>query len=156
MAQINANLTEYQTQDAFELLPPGWYEATVDDSEICTAKSSGNQYIKWTFSIDGKPNKIWTNTMLNNEVSMRILKTMATCCGHRNPNYIADTEELHGRRCQIKIAIEKDPNGDYDPKNVIKGFKPSEKQSVNIPPAHVIENAPKPANNAQVKMPWEQ
>lgn len=152
MAQINTNLSDYEVQDAFETLTPGWYEAVVDNSEVCVAKSSGNQYIKWTFSIEGKPNKIWTNTMLNNDVSMRILKTMATCCGHKNPNYIADTEELHGKKCQIKVAVDVDKNGDYEPKNVIKGFKPSTQVSAStakFTAASVTEQT------KSVQMPWE-
>ncbi len=160
MAQLNANLTDYEAQEGFDCLPPGWYTATITDSEIKTGKTSGKQYIQWTFQIDGKPNRIWHTTSLGNDVSMRILKTMATCCGHRNPNYIADTEELHGKRCQVKLAIEKDDNGDYDPKNVIKAFKPSIQSQANqqagiIPTAAVIEQQQQIEPAKTPKMPWE-
>lgn len=135
MAQINANLSEYEAEEKLSPLPPGWYEAEVSDSEIKQGKTSGNMYIQWEFQVIGKPNKVWMTTVLGNDIAMKILKTMATCLGHRNPNYIADTEELHGRRCQIRLVIKTDPNGDYDAKNEVKGFKPIEKKQAPAQPA---------------------
>ena len=154
MAQISVDLTQYETQDAFELLNPGWYSAEIVDSEIREGKKG--PYINWTFQIIGKPNRIWTITSLGNEISMKILKTLATCCGHRNPNYIADTEELHGKRCQIKVKIKTDEDGTYEPKNEISGYKPMDgtKPAVNnnMPPAHIAAAAI--AKPPVVVMPW--
>lgn len=167
MAQLGVNLTDYDVQEGFDVLPPGWYTAEIVDSEIRNGKSSGKPYVQWVFQIDGKPNKVWTVTSIGNDVSMRILKTMAHCCGHKNPNYIQDTEELHGRRCQVKLAIEKDDNGDYEAKNVIKAFKPIEKSqtagvipagfpAANIPIASSPAIAAPPVEKAQQqRMPWD-
>jgi hypothetical protein len=157
MAQISVDLTQYEAQDSFDLLPPGWYSAEIINSEIKEGKKG--PYINWTFQIIGKPNHIWTVTSLGNEVSMKILKTMATCCGHRNPNYIADTEELHGKKCMIKVKIKTDENGDYEPKNEISGYKPMDGAKVatavnNIPPAHIAAAA-MTAIPADTKMPWQ-
>jgi Protein of unknown function (DUF669). len=102
MAQINAKLENYEAQDGFDVLPPGWYSAEIIDSEVKQSRK-GNNYIKWTFKVIGHANHIWHNTVLGNDIAMKILKTMAKCCNHKNPNYIADTEELHGKRCQIKL-----------------------------------------------------
>lgn len=175
------NLTDYDAQEGFDVLAPGWYEAEVIDSEIKSSKA-GNTYINWTFQVLGKPNRVWETTVIGKDVAMKILKTMATCCGHRNPNYIADTEELHGKRCQIKLKIKTDPTGEYEPKNEITAFKPSEtagkkpatyqppqqaftpppvqQQPVipaDVPPAHVIAGAQAQPTNTSTKpkMPWE-
>ena len=154
MAQISVDLTQYEAQEGFDLLPPGWYSAEIVDSEIKEGKKG--PYINWTFQIIGKPNKIWTITSLGNEISLEILKTIATCCGHRNPNYIADTEELHGKRCQIKVKIKTDESGTYEPKNEISGYKPMDGKATavnnNIPPAHIAAAAI--AKPPVVVMPW--
>lgn len=124
MARLNANLANYESQDGFDCLPPGWYQATVIDSEIKDGPKG--PYINWTWQIEGKSNRVWDVMSLANDVSMQRLKTMATCCGHKNPNYIADTEELHGMRCNIRLKVESDPDGRYENKNKITAFKKAE------------------------------
>lgn len=153
--QLNADLSNVEIQEGFELLPPGWYVGEVFDSEIINSKTSGKPYIKWTWQIVGRPNRVWNNMSVNNDISMKLLKTMASCCGHRNPNYIADTEELHGKRCQIRIKITKSEG--YDDKNEISGYKPLETSaasslSKDIPPAFVVAAESKPTTTT---MPWQ-
>lgn len=153
MAQLNANLTGYESQEGFDCLPPGWYPATVIDSEI--KEGSKGPYINWTWGIDGKPNKVWDIMSIGNEISMQRLKTMATCCGHKNPNYIADTEELHGMKCLIRLKVESDPSGKYDDKNKISAFK-----AVNGNGKKAVEQVngaknSEPAKSDNPKMPWE-
>ena len=160
MAQVNANLQDYKTQDGFDPLPPGWYPARIIDSEI--KEGSKGNYIRWTFEPIGFPGRIWDTMSLGNEVSMQRLKTLATCAGHRNPNFIADTEELHGLTCMIRLKIQKDEG--YDPKNAITAFKPMgvttgtpavPAAAVNqAQPAPGIPAAP-PAQPAKPRMPWD-
>jgi hypothetical protein len=159
MAQINANLANYETQESFSPLPPGEYKATVMDSEI---KQGGKgPYINWTFKISGHPNKVWDIMSLGNDISMQRLKTLAVACGHKNPNYIADTEELHGKYFIVKLKIEIDETGQYAPKNKVAGFKCVEKPGGNggsipadVPPAHIAASAVASAP-AKPKMPWD-
>jgi len=166
MAQLNANLNDYDSQEGFDPLAPGWYQARVANSEIKNGPKG--DYINWEFDIIGHPNKVWDVMSLGNEVSMRRLKTLATCSGHRNPNYIGDTEELHGLECLVNLKVETDPTGQYEPKNKIKGFKPvgkpkvvpggkatAEPQAKSQEPA--AQTAP-PAETAPAettKMPWQ-
>ena len=91
MAQINQDMSGYDTQEGFEPLKAGWYEAVILDSEI--KKGPAGPYINWQFGIVGHPNKVWDVMSLGNSVSMQRLKTLCKCCGHPNPNYLADTEE---------------------------------------------------------------
>jgi hypothetical protein len=78
---------------------------------------------------------------------------MAIACGHKNPNFIADTEELHGLQCMVKLKIETDETGKYEPKNAISAFKPIE--GVAAGPALVATPEAKAAPAPKAKMPWE-
>ncbi len=167
MAVLNANLDNYTEQEAFEVLPAGWYEAEVVDSEI--KEGSAGPYINWTFAIIGKPNKIWDVMSLGNDISMKRLKTLAVCAGHPNPNFISDTEELHGKRCKVRLKIETDDSGKYDPKNKISAFKPLGKPAASPYPTPAEdpekftaytgdEQKPAPAADPApktTKNPWE-
>jgi len=117
MAQINQDLTNYDS--SFEPLPAGEYVATIEDSEIKESKT-GNQYILWTFRVQNR--KIWEIMVIGQQIAMERLKNLAISCGHKNPNYIEDTEELHGLQCIVKLKIEK--SDEYDDKNKISYFKP--------------------------------
>jgi hypothetical protein len=151
MAQLNANLANVDGQIGFEILPAGWYRLRVANSEI--KEGPKGNYISWNFEVVGKPNKIWDIMSLGNEISMQRLKGMAIACGHKNPNFIADTEELHGLECMGKIKIKKDDSGEYEPKNVISAFKPIE--GVAAGPALVATPEAKAAPAPKAKMPWE-
>jgi hypothetical protein len=155
--QLNADLSNVEIQEGFDLLAPGWYVGEVFDSEIINSKTSGKPYIKWTWQIVGKPNRVWNNMSIDHKISKEMLKTMAHCCGHRNPNYIADTEELHGKRCQIRIKITKSEG--YDDKNEISNYKPLETSSVSslpkeTPPAFVVAAATE-SKPTTPTMPWQ-
>jgi len=134
MAQLNINLEQTQTQDTFKPIPPGWYNSSIIDSEI--KEGAKGAYIRWTFEVDGFPNKIWEIMSLNPDgeaVGLKKLKTLAVVSGHPDPNFIRDTEEFHGRRCQIRLKIEEDPTGAYEPKNKISAFKPANGGAVPQP-----------------------
>jgi len=127
MALLNANLEGFQEQDDFSPVPPGEYLVTIVDSEVKSAKSSGNPMAVFTFEILGptcRNRKLWDRFVLGNEVAMSRLKGLAKAVGHRNPNFIRDTEELHGLRCLVRVKIEEQDG--YDPKNVVTSFKPLE------------------------------
>ena len=156
MANLNANLSGYDAQEGFDVLPAGWYEAEVVDSEI---KEGGKgPYINWTFQVTGKPNKVWDIMSLGNEISMKRLKTLAVCAGHPNPNYIADTDELHGKKCMIRLKIEQDKSGQYEPKNKVSAFKPmnpNSKQPPTITQAAETQPSAQPDTAPAPKKPWE-
>ena len=165
MAQLNADMTNYDTQEGFEPLKAGWYEAEIQDSEI--KKGPSGPYINWTFGIVGFPNRVWDVMSLGNSVSMQRLKTLCKCAGHPNPNYLADTEEIHGKRCLVRLKIEVDESGQYDPKNRVSAFKPFEatptlpQETAAAAPAGTLPSPPQiaaaqtPPPQETAKMPWE-
>jgi hypothetical protein len=147
MTIINIDLSNVQTDEGFDTLPPGWYEAEVEDSEIKNGKNA--EYIQWTFSIISKPNKVWDIMSFSEKaypITQKRLKSLAIACGHHNPNYVADTEELHGCRLLIRLKIDKDVTGQYGDKNKITDFKPLAGGGVamTIPPA-AAESVPEVA-----------
>lgn len=172
--EVNINLTGVEVQEGFDVLPVGWYTAIVEDSEIKDGPKGS--YINWQFAIEGKPNKVWDIMSLGNEISIRRLKSLTVFCGHQNPNYLQDTNELHGARVQVRLKIETDDTGQYEPKNRISAFKPvvEEPQIIPATVAQTTINAPQvqqtpvpqtppvnvveptvPVNPAPQKMPWE-
>jgi hypothetical protein len=154
MAQLNANLEGYQEQDDFSPVPPGEYLVKVVDSAVREAKTSSNRLAEFVFEIQGpeyRNRKIWDRYVLGNDVAMSRLKTLAKSVGHRNPNFIRDTEELHGGVCRVRVKIE-EQNG-YDPKNVITSFKPA--QAPTLQPSESIPAEVAAQAQQKKPYPWE-
>ncbi|MBU0990948.1 MAG: hypothetical protein KJ737_00525 [Proteobacteria bacterium] len=163
MAQLNVNLSGHDVQEGFEIRPPGWYPARVSDSSI-THNEGKDQCIVFEFELeDGKPGKVWeylslapTPTKNNStvrDISLSKLKTIATCCRHKNPNYIADTEELHGLKCMVRLKIEKDESGQYEPKNKISAYKSMDGNGPVQQPSQAPDTPP--SEQKKPLMPWE-
>ena len=160
MALLNADLSKYEQQDNYTPIPPGEYTVRVIDSEVRESKA-GNPMARFTFEVMGPTHsgrKLWDQFVLNNEVALRRLKTLASVAGHRNPNFIRDTEELHGLTCMVKVAIEEQEG--YEPKNIIKSFKAAENKPAaanGVPAPHVAAQALQQSSAApspQGKFPW--
>jgi len=167
MAELNISLANTEAQETLKPLPPGWYEAQITDSEI--KEGAKGNYIRWTFDILGHPNKVWEIMSLNNEgeaVGLKKLKTLAVVSGHPDPNFIRDTEEFHGRKCQVRLKIEEDATGAYEPKNKITAYKPTGSNGSNgktaathTSPPVTVKNTPAPTPPAAAQKnpettPW--
>jgi len=146
MTLINQDLSGSEAQEGFEVLPIGWYDAQVIDSEI--KEGPRGDYVNWTYQIIGKSNKVWDVMSFSNEVAMNRLKSLAVACDHHNPNFIADTEELHGRKFRVRLKIEEDETGRYDAKNKATGFK-----SINNDSPAKIPTRPTQAQPTQGQTP---
>jgi hypothetical protein len=153
MAQINVDLQGHSIQEGFELLSPGLYEAEVVDSEICNGPNG--KYIKWTWQIIDKPNKVWDFMSIENDVSKSRLKTMAVCCKHPNPNFITNTDDFHGKRCLVKLIVKKDPNNEYPDQNRITSFKPLNGSQLSLSTQPQNSKDADPKLQQEQKMPWE-
>lgn len=136
MAQLNMNLENVDEQRAPDPLPAGDYLAQIVGSEIKTAQS-GTSYVKFTWQVlDEKyrNRQLFDNISLSNhqgrkydpgqspaEIGQRKLKTIAVCGNHPNPNFIRDTEELHGLPMIVRVKQRNDP--EYGPQNDVKGYR---------------------------------
>lgn len=165
MAVIQQDLSNTKPQD-FSPIPPGLYRATVVDSEVGRS-DAGNNRIKWEWEVTDEQysgRKLWDYMVLQgSDESVRIgqsrLKAMAEACGHPNPNFINDTEDLHGLECLVKLGIKKGKDG-YDDSNKITAFKPltsggvpasphQPQQQTAPPPPPVQQTAPPPTQQTQ-------
>jgi hypothetical protein len=140
MALLNANLQGVQAQD-FTPIPPGPYKSVIANSEV-KESSKNNMMLKLTFMIcDGGPHngrQVFEQFVLSSPVAMSRLKSLALCAGHPNPDYIQDSEELHGLEVIINVKLEIDKTGQYEPKNKISSFKKPEGAAPIAPPSQAF------------------
>ena len=173
MAQLGFDLQEVEVSSgSFELLPPGEYTLSCIDADIKDTKRGDGQYIAASFTVVGKPGRIWHNFNVHNpnskaeEIGRQQLASWARACGKPNAR---DTDELIERQFNAKIDIEHSVG--YADKNVIKLFlfkaqtsdsastqvagKPSVAASDNHKPAAKVAPAPAPAAAKATGNPWD-
>lgn len=142
MALLNQDLSQVQEQN-FDPIPPGEYQVKVTDSSVVTTKK-GDPMLKVTFNVDAGPltdRKVFDNFLLGNSVAMSRLKSLAIAANHPHPDFLQDSEELHGLRLLIKVNVKEDPN--YPPKNNVTSFKKiAAVAGIVAPPAFVNPLAP--------------
>lgn len=160
MGQINANLQNYEEYEDLSPVPPGEYLVRVSDSVVKEAKSSGNIMAEFTMDILGPAyagRKLWDRFVLNNDVALRRMKTFAKAAGHRNPNFVKDTEEFHGLKVLVRVKIEEQDG--YEAKNVIAAYKPANgygtEKPVTSPPPPQPAQGSEPQEKPRSRRPWE-
>jgi len=116
---------------SFELIPPGWYNAELIDSDIKSAKSGNGEYLNLQFSLLDAPHVnrrvfVALNLWNSNEDAVRIANQqrleLLTAVGKPNAQ---TTEELYSIPVCIRIAVREDKTGQYEPRNEVKGFRPA-------------------------------
>jgi len=155
MAYLGADLSQTKEQQSFDPVPPGDYHVTIIDSVVVETKTPGKHMLKVVFSVVDGPfaeRKIFDNFVLGNEAAMSRMKSMAIASQHKSPDFIQDSEELHGLKLIIKVKVSTDPG--YPPQNKITRFKKLEGTQTPVappvfapPPASPIApqmQAPKP------------
>ena len=123
MAHINANLGNYDPDTGFDPIPPGDYVVEITDSDVKNSKN-GNLMAVFEFEVLGPSHagrKLWDQFVLENEVGMRRLKGMLIAAGHPSPDFLGDTEEVHGKSLAVKVKVEQKDN--FDPRNRISSYK---------------------------------
>lgn len=169
MANLNVNLDGYNEFSDYELLPPGNYDVRIADSKI-DAAGSGQQLILSMEIIGGDyagvplQDRVWIahSNPKAAEIGLRKLKSIATAIGHQNPNYIRDSEELHGGEMNLRVAVRDYQDNDGNPRqgNEIKAYKPVGGQQQPPPPQQPPaggnnRQAPPPQQQAKPARPWE-
>lgn len=133
MVQLNSHLEQYAPLENFRLLPPGEYRVQIIRSELKETRNGG-PVLSFTYEIregafQGRRVwdylRLWHANPVTAEIAMRRLKSIATASGCPNPNYIADSSELHGREMRIKVSIRRDECGnEYQS---IRAYLPAER-----------------------------
>lgn len=126
MAELDGfNAEEVEPSTAFDAVPPGWYTAIITESEWKETRAGTGRYLALTLEIvDGQfaNRKIWANLNLNNpnekavEIAQRDLSAICRAVGVLKPR---NSEELHFKKLEIKVALQKD----NPERNEIKGYR---------------------------------
>lgn len=148
-----------QSDSNYELVPAGWYNATITKAEIKPTKAGTGQYIAIRYDITGPSHQgrvVFGNLNIKNpnpkaeEIGRQQLGDVMRAIGLAR---VTDTDQLISGSLQIKVAI-KESDGQYEASNEIKGFKaingsqPPMPQATQSPAA---QSAPAAASSAP---PW--
>lgn len=137
LGTFDANTVE--PTGAFELLPDGWYEAMIVESEMKpTAKKNGER-LALTLQIVSGPyenRKLWDGLNLKNpsekavQIARRTLSAICRAVGVLTPK---DSSELHNLPMLVKVGHGENENG--EPWNEVNGYKAKEGPKPSLPPA---------------------
>ena len=143
------------TEKSFEVLPAGWYTASVTGADLKATKSGTGQYLRIEYTISGPTGagrKVWSNYNVRNEnpkaesIGREQLAELCRCVGLARVN---DTDQLLGCNVSVKLKVREASNG-YEATNEVQGHKALEGSA---PPAPAAA-APKGAAKAGPKPPW--
>lgn len=127
-ADLNFDATTVAPDTGFEVLPPGWYNFKIDESEMKPTKDGAGSYLKLRFEVlDGQyvGRKVYTNLNLRNsnvqtvEIAQKQLSAICHAVGVLRPG---KSEELHGIPLKAKLKVRKG-GGDYEDQNDFTAYK---------------------------------
>lgn len=160
MAKLNMDLSKVETESGSktDFVKAGEYNLMVVDTDVQqNSKKTGFGMKIYYKIIDGPEAGKRVMDLLNivneNQDAQRIalsrLKTIATLAGHKNPNRIDDSSELHGLSVRAVVTEDSFTNdkGSTINTNKIKSYSKCELESA---PSVQAPQAP-----VQKKMPWE-
>lgn len=113
---------------SYDLLPDGWYQAMIIDSEVKPTKAGTGHYLQMTIEVtDGEHagRYVWDRLNLDNpnETAVAIAQeTLAQIChavGVLDPK---ETEELHHKPMEVRVGIQP-AKGQYNESNIVKGYR---------------------------------
>ena len=172
MALLNIQFDQNEIAEAqkggdFAPIPAGTYIAQINRSEIKQTKAGTGSYLSLGFQIiDGEyANRvIFQNiTLANpNQVAAQIgreqLAQLSGACGIYQ---LGDSQELHGIPMQIRVGIEVDKTGQYEPSNNIKKFMSLQSQALSAQapvqqqPQQGFAPQQAPVTQGAKRQPWE-
>lgn len=151
MAELNFESYEFVegTNNEYDLLPDGWYSASIKEVDLRTTKAGNGNYLNVRYDIMGPTHAgrvvFGMITVRNpNQTAERIgreqLSSLAAAIGMKEMPH--DTDELVGGTLMINVKTRKSEQ--YGDSNEVKDFKSS--KSGELPKAD--KPADKPADNS--------
>ena len=146
-----------QSDRSYDLIPDGWYTATITKAELGMTKAGNGQKIDVRYDITGPSHEgrvVFGNLNIRNpsqkaeEIGRQQLGEIMRAIGLSK---VEDTDQLIGGTLQIKVGQSKPQEG-YEVRNEVKGFKAvggSAAPAANAPAAPAATSAPGGA-----KPPW--
>ena len=151
------SVSELPESRSYDLLPEGWYNATITSADLKPTKAGDGQYISLAYDITGPTHqgrKVFGNVTVRNsnpkaeEIGRQQLGDIMRAVGLAT---VRDTDELIGGQMSIKVSIRRDEQ--WGDKNDVKGYKAV---SGSAAPAPAFATAAPAATQATGKAapPW--
>lgn len=128
MASLNFNAASVAPNLAFDPLPPGWYVAMIDESEMKPTKDGTGAYLQIRLNILD-PNyanrKVYDRLNLHNsnQVAVNIAQaTLSAICHATGRIQVMDSTELHGIPLEVKLSV-RNADANYNATNEVKGYR---------------------------------
>jgi len=146
MAQLNFDASRVSPDVGFDVVPAGWYNVMVDQSELKPTNDGSGTRLNFRYVIlDGQyqGRKIFHGLNLQNanaqtvEIAYKQLSALAHAVGHTQ---VGDSSELHNRPLKIKVKV-RPPKDGYDEQNDISQWKNINEQ-VGAAPAQQVQPGP--------------
>lgn len=128
MAQLNFDATQVEPDTGFDTVPAGWYNVSIDESDLKPTKDGAGTYLQLRFNIlDGqyKGRKLFArlNIRNNNSQTQEIALRQLSAIGHAvNVLHIQDSQQLHGLPLKVKVKIRKGDDN-YEDSNELISYK---------------------------------
>jgi hypothetical protein len=150
MPELNFDATTVDPAGSFEPIPKGDYPAIMIESEFKPTKAGDGEYLQMVWEIvDGehKGRRLFDRLNLHNKndtavkIAQGSLSAICHAVGVLHPKM---SEELHGKICLVKVAIEERKDQPGTMKNEVKGYS-------------AVGNKPTaaPADKTSAKPPWK-
>ena len=164
MALLEQEITldELPESGGYDLLPAGWYTASITETDVKDTKDGRGKYIKVRYDITGPTHQgrvVFGNLNIQNPSSEaeRIgRQQFGDLLRSLGMDRIQDTDQLVGGALQVKVGVRKDKTGQYEDQNDIRGFKALEGGTIlpQAPKATKPTTATAPAVKAATP-PWK-
>lgn len=129
MSQLNFDASTVAPSEAYEVLPAGWYNAMIDQSDLKPTKGNDGAYLELRFTVlDGQHanRKVFARLNIRNanaQAQEIAYKNLSSICHAVGVMQVQDSQQLHGRPLKIKVKVRKDTTGQYEDSNDITSYK---------------------------------
>lgn len=128
MAQLNFDATQVEPDTGIDVVPAGWYNVMMDESDTKPTKDGAGTYLQCRFNImDGqfRGRKVWCrlNIRNSNAQAQEIALRQLSAIGHAvKVLHIQDSQQLHGIPLKVKVKIRKGDDN-YEDQNEIIAYR---------------------------------
>ena len=129
MVDFAFNASEHEPTGDYDILPVGWYQAVIVESDIRPTKTGTGQRLNFQFQIvkpDSYANRrvflglnIKNDNAMAQEIAQKDLSKLCHACNKLN---MSNTEDLHGIPLNIKLRVDQG-NDQYEARNEVRDFK---------------------------------
>ncbi len=103
-----------------KVLPPGPYEAVLDDIEI--KQTAHGERLMWTFGVPSENAQVVGFSSLNEKTSAKAYRWASAIAGEIDPKEGWGPQTVEGKRCTIYVDTARDAQGRV--KNKVQGVTP--------------------------------